>query len=141
MRTISLSLSRLVRVRAAGIRGQGGAAAASSSFSSMSPVAEDAVRAAAPFFVLFFALCGGLAELPGLLVNAATLRGPAPHVLVIHRVAGPLDLFVRLSLAKFDGQASSLLLGRRWCSGLHRLRDRLTGRPRYLRHSNVSTHG
>lgn len=73
--------SWLVRVCPTGARRCSGAATAacsssssSSSLSVSSPVAQDAMRAPASFLVLSFALCGGLAELSGLLVNATTCQ-------------------------------------------------------------------
>lgn len=77
--------SWLVRVCSTGARGRSGATAAPS-LSVSSPVAENAVRATAPFLILSFALCRGLAKLSGLLVNATTCRREGAKQSLIKRL-------------------------------------------------------
>lgn len=73
------------------------------------PVAPDAVGVAAALVVFILALRRAFAEGPWLLVDAAAFGRPPAQVLIVHRVAGPLHLLVRLPLPQLDGQAAVLL--------------------------------
>lgn len=99
-------------------------------------VAQDTVCAAAAFIVFFISLAFGrwFSELPGFLINTAALWRPSSQVLIVNCVTGPLHLLLGLPLPQLDCQAPPLLLGRRRCAGLNRLRYRLTWCPGNLRH-------